>query len=104
MHFIYIDETGDGNSIGFLAIALPTTNYNQAFALVKKFRQDLKQSDGIFTTTELHASKFTSGRGRIAGAIIPQQRRCEIFFSVLNLVTQLPSVAVFRCFDQHMTS
>lgn len=98
MHFIYIDETGDGNSIGYSAIALPTTSYNQAFALIKKFRHDLKISDGIFTTTELHASKFTSGRGRIAPTVISQLRRCEIFFAILNLVTQLPGVAVFNAF------
>lgn len=98
MHFIYIDETGDDDSIGYSAIAFPATAYNQAFALVKQFRSDLRQSDGIFTTTEFHASKFTSGRGRIAKNIISQERRCQIFFQTLNLVTQLPDVRVFNAF------
>jgi hypothetical protein len=98
MHLVYIDETGNDTSVGFSAIALPAVNYNQAFAQVKRFRQDLRTSDGIFTTTELHASKFTSGRGRIAAQIISQERRCQIFYSVLNLVTQLPGVAVLNAF------
>jgi uncharacterized protein DUF3800 len=98
MHLIYIDETGDGKSIGYSAVAIPAPNYNDAFALIKKFRHNLKASDGIFTTVELHASKFTSGRGRIAKEIISQERRCQIFFSVLDLVTNLPGVAVFNAF------
>lgn len=98
MHFVYIDETGDETTVGYSAIAFPTVHYNQAFALIRQFRRDLKRSDGIFTTVELHASKFTSGRGRIAPSIISQQRRCEIFLSVLNLVTQMPGIAVFNAF------
>lgn len=98
MHLVYIDETGDQSSIGFSAVAFPSVHFNQAFALIKKFRKDLRQSDGIFTTVEFHASKFTSGRGRIAPTIVSQQRRCQIFISTLSLVAQLPGVAVFNAF------
>ena len=102
MHFVYIDETGDETSSGFSALAIPVANYRESFDAIKQFRRKLNSSDGIFTTTELHACRFTSGRGRLGqkGRGVPQYRRCEIFNEVLTLAAGLPNAHILNAFRQ----
>lgn len=100
VHFTYLDETGDQDSIGFSALSVPVLNYRDSLTALKQCRRDLKASDGIYTTTELHACKFTSGRGKLKkkGRGVSQHRRCEIFNSMLRCVAQLPNVSLLNAF------
>jgi hypothetical protein len=68
--------------------------------MVKKFRQDLKASDGIFMKTEFHATTFVSGRGRIAAQVITKYRRTRIFEETLRLVASLPGVFLINACDR----
>jgi len=101
VHFVYLDETGDETCVGFSAICLPAVNYKQSFSLVKEFRRRLRNSDGINTTTELHASKFTSHRGKLgqSGHSVRQERRCQIFNEKLSLIAHLPGVSILNAFS-----
>lgn len=100
MHFIYLDETGDELSIGFAALAVPVSAFRDTLNRMKTFRKDLRQSVGIYTTRELHAAKFTSGRGRLGlpGRGISQRRRCQIFDQKLQFIASLPDVRLLSAF------
>jgi hypothetical protein len=100
LYFIYIDETGDETSVGFSALAIPVAGYRDILESLKRWRKQLRASDGIYTTTEFHAAKFTSGRGQLGlkGRGISQRRRCEIFDQTLSCVADLPDVHLLNAF------
>jgi hypothetical protein len=96
MHLIYIDDSRDEVLCTFSALAIAADVWRNAFEEVKQFRRQLKQSDGIFVYTELHAWKFVSGRGQIADGIVTKGRRCQIFKDALQLISQLPGARLFN--------
>lgn len=96
MYLIYIDDSADEKLSVFSALTIRADKWNFYFEKVKKFRHDLKTSDGIFVDTELHAWKFVSGRGRIADDVVAKGRRCEIFKQTLQMVTMLPEARLFN--------
>lgn len=99
LHFIYLDETGDEQSVGYSALAVPVDNHSAVLKLLKEFRHRLRDSDGIYTTRELHAAIFTSGRGRLgSGKGINQRRRCQIFDDALQVISTLPDVHLLNAF------
>lgn len=97
VHIIYIDDSRDEKFCVFSALAIPADSWQDAFAQVKEFRRQLKKSDGISPSKELHAWKFVSGRGRPAGdRILSKRRRAEIFMETLELVASLPGAGLFN--------
>lgn len=101
MHFVYLDETGDDSCIGFSALCVPVLSYRESFQRLKQYRRDLNRSDGIYTTTEVHACKFTSGRGRLGQKGrrgIRQKRRCLIFNEILGVIANLPNASLMNAF------
>lgn len=100
MHLIYLDDSYDDQQIkdgkcAFSALTIPVKNWNETFQFVKKLRQNLKQSDGIYTKKELHAWKFVSGRGDIAERIVSKARRCQIYKDILIAISSLPGLKLF---------
>jgi hypothetical protein len=77
-------------------LPIPAAEWRNAFGQVRQFRRDLKQSDGIYVHTELHAWKFVSGRGKIADRTVTKGRRCQIFKQALQLVANLPGARLFN--------
>ena len=100
MHLVYIDETGNDKCIGYSALAVPSLNFSDIFKRIKDFRRSLRASDEIYTTFEMHASKFTSGRGKVSKRFISQARRCEIFIETLKMINALPGVRLFNAFRE----
>ncbi|MBU1661642.1 MAG: DUF3800 domain-containing protein [Chloroflexi bacterium] len=96
MHIIYIDDSGDENIHIFSALSVSVAEWHEAFAQVKKFRRELKQTYGIYLDKELHAWKFISGRGRVSDRILTKSQRCLIFRNTLNMTTRLPGVRIFN--------
>ncbi len=96
MHLVYIDDSRDEAGCVFSALAIPADQWRNAFQKVRKFRRELKKSDGIFVYKEFHAWKFVSGRGEIADRTITKGRRCQIFKDTLTLVAELPGARLFN--------
>ncbi|MFQ5642016.1 MAG: DUF3800 domain-containing protein [bacterium] len=96
MHLIYIDDSRDEKLCVFSALAIAEEHWRDAFQEIKQFRRDLKQSDGIYVYTELHAWKFVSGRGHIADRVVAKGRRCQIFMDALRQVANLPDARLFN--------
>lgn len=101
MELCYIDESYNARLFALSMLIVPDHTWADCFGIVKDFRKRLKVSDGIFTTKEFHATDFVAGRGRISPQVVAKHRRCEIFREVLEMVADLPGVAIMNgCWPQ----
>jgi hypothetical protein len=101
MHLVYLDDSRDEKLAVATALLLPAERWNDAFAIVRQWRRDLKGSDGIYVYKEFHATDFVAGRGRISTGTVGKRRRSQIFGEALSLVTKLPGVALFNAIANH---
>ena len=96
MHFVYIDDSGDERTRCFSALVIHESVWKNTHAAIKQHRRQLKVSDGMLVTKELHATEFVAGRGRVGPAIVTKGRRCEIFTQTLDLIASLPNLHLFN--------
>jgi hypothetical protein len=96
MYLAYIDDSRDEHLCVFSVLAVPATEWRNAFAQVRQFRRDLRRTDGIFVYKEFHATEFVAGRGRIADRVVPKVRRARIFIDAMRLVATLPRARLFN--------
>jgi hypothetical protein len=103
MYLVYIDDSQDQatRTYVFSAVVIIDTRWKEIFANIRQYRRQLKQTDGIFVTKELHAWKFVSGRGRIAPTVVSKGRRCQIFKDTLQLLARQQGLRVFNAVIQH---
>lgn len=96
MFFVYIDDSGDEHIRCFSALVIHESAWKASHAAVKQHRRDLKKSDAMLVTKELHATDFVAGRGRVGTQVVTKWRRCEIFRETLAIVARLPNVRLFN--------
>jgi len=83
------------------AISIRHTDWKECFDAIREHRAQLKRTYGIFMRKEVHATDLVRGKGRISEKIITKWQRSRIFFGLLELVANLPSVQLFNgCWDQ----
>lgn len=86
----YIDESYDDEVFAMSALIVPVAHWRETFEAVKAHRQQLKTVYGIFTSKELHALEFVSGRGRISERMIPKGLRAQLFRESMDMLAALP--------------
>jgi hypothetical protein len=86
----YIDESYDETTFAMSALVVDTSRWREVFEAVKDHRSQFKQVYGIFTSKELHALQFVSGRGRIADRMIPKGLRARLFHETMDLIATMP--------------
>jgi len=98
MHLIYIDDSYDQDTklTTFSALSVPETEWARTFGAIQTWRRELRDSDGIYVTKELHAWKFVSGRGNVGPRIITKHRRSQIFNSGLTLLSSIDGLRLFN--------
>jgi hypothetical protein len=98
----YIDDSRDNTTACFAAIILPVPDWLRLQDEIIAFRRQLKASDGIHVTAELHATAFLSnavgGRGHI-GVSLPIARRAEIFNEVLDFIASRQPLSIIGAAD-----
>jgi hypothetical protein len=102
----YVDESHDDEKFCLTAWGLRINQWRNAYEAVKRFRTELRASDGIRTNVEIHARDLVSGRGNLAwekdGTRIPigRRRRAQVYAEFLKLIASLPSVHIVNiCLD-----
>ena len=90
----YIDESYDESFFAMSALIVPVAHWRETFEAIKVHRQTLKAVYGIFTSKELHALEFVSGRGRISERMIPKGLRAQLFRETMDMLAGLPNVHV----------
>jgi hypothetical protein len=95
MHLFYIDDSSEGGQYGFSAIGVPSESWRETFSTIKGWRQQLKESDGIYMRKELHATELVAGRGAISPHVVPKGRRCQIFRDGLSMLASMDQLLLF---------
>lgn len=90
----YIDESYDETTFAMSALIVDVRRWRVVFDAIKDHRRQLKAAYGIFTSNELHALEFVSGRGRISERMIPKGLRAQIFHETMDLVASLPVAVI----------
>lgn len=90
----YIDESYDDEVFAMSALIVPVARWREVFEAIKAHRQQLKTVYGIFTSKELHALEFVSGRGRISERMIPKGLRAQLFREMMEMLVGLQHVQV----------
>ena len=90
----YIDESYDDEVFAMSALVVPVAHWRETFEQIKAHRQTLKSVYGIFTSKELHALEFVSGRGRISERMIPKGLRVQLFRETMDMLASLRHVRV----------
>lgn len=90
----YIDESYDETTFAMSALIVPVPSWRETFDAIKAHRQQLKSTYGIFTSKELHALQFVSGRGRVAPQMVPKGLRARLFHDSMRMIAGLPHVAI----------
>jgi hypothetical protein len=86
----YVDESYDDQTFAMSALIVPVARWRETFEAIKTHRQQLKAVYGIFTSKELHALEFVSGRGRISERMIPKGLRAQLFRETMDMLAGLP--------------
>ena len=94
MYVFYMDDSCEGHNYGFCAIGVPADSCLETFNAIKRVRQHMRNSDGIYMKTELHATDFVGGRGKIGARTVFKGRRCEIFRGVLKYLSSLDQLVL----------
>lgn len=90
----YIDESYDESFFAMSALIVPVAHWRETFEAIKAHRQQLKAVYGIFTSKELHALEFVSGRGRLSERMIPKGLRAQLFRETMDMLAGLPHIHV----------
>jgi hypothetical protein len=96
MRLIYIDDSGDDLLACYSALAIDATNWNACESHLESMRGAMNKAMGIYTSRELHAREFLTGRGRISDKPISKEDRVRAGRAILQWITRLPSVQIFN--------
>jgi hypothetical protein len=96
LFLVYIDDSGDEHVRCFSALVIHESRWKATQAAIKSFRRQMKASDGLYVTKELHATTFIAGRGRIGTRTISKDRRFDLFLATLQMIAALPEIRMFN--------
>lgn len=93
MHLIYIDESKDNltrpHKAIYSGLCIEASVWRSVHEHIREYREHLRATRGIFLKTELHASPFLRGKGRIADHPITIPERAEIFVETINFIADM---------------
>lgn len=98
MHLVYIDDAKADGQLGFSALAIPATEWNDALDHLIGMRRHMRESDGIYANVELHATDWLGGRGKVAPTTIPKGARARLYHYALSCFVRLPGAQLFNAF------
>lgn len=102
MHLLYVDESYERPTTTTAAIAVPAESWRKVFERIKRWRHELKETDGILMRKELHATEFVAGRGNLGPRTVGKFRRSQIFYSAFVMMNSMPELRVFStCRNDH---
>ncbi len=106
MYITYIDESKDPitNTFIFSAAMIEDDQWLNVYKALLDYRRLLKRTDNIYVRKELHAWKFTSGRGQICPPphFVSKHRRIEIFSEYLTMASTLPGTLLLNSVNSNI--
>jgi hypothetical protein len=96
MHFVYIDDSGDGSIACFSALIIPADGWRPSLNHLLGVRRQMRDSDRIRMKAEMHATDWNGGKGKIARVPIPKQRSAQLFDFFLSGISTLPAAQLIN--------
>jgi hypothetical protein len=96
MHFVYIDDSGDGSISCFSALIIPSDLWRSSLDHLLGIRQQMRISDGIRVQKELHSTDWNGGKGELAPHPISKERRARLFDFFLSGIAMMPGVQLIN--------
>jgi len=96
MHFVYIDDSGDGTIACFSALIIPADGWRTSLDHLLDLRRSMRESDGVRMKVEMHATDWNGGKGKLARTPISKVRRAQLFDMFLSGISNLPSAQLIN--------
>lgn len=96
MHFVYIDDSGDGTISCFSALIIPADQWRESLLHMIGVRRMMRDSDGVRIQKELHSTDWNGGKGDLARHPISKERRAQLFDFFLSGVALLPGAQIIN--------
>lgn len=96
MHFVYIDDSGDGSIACFSALIIPADQWRSTLNHLLGLRHQMQVSDGIRVQKELHSTDWNGGKGHLASHPISKERRARLFDYFLSGVALIPGAQLIN--------
>ena len=96
MHFVYIDDSGDGTIACFSALIIPADGWRASLDHLLGARRSMRVSDGVRVKSEMHATDWNGGKGKLARHPISKERRAQLFDYFLSAIANLPSAQLIN--------
>ena len=96
MHFVYIDDSGDGTIACFSALIIPADAWRASLDHLLGTRRAMRDSDGIRMKVEMHATDWNGGKGELARIPISKERRAQLYNFFLSGISMLPGAQLIN--------
>jgi hypothetical protein len=96
MHFVYVDDSGDGTIACFSALIIPADQWRESLLHLIGIRKQMRDSDGVRIQKELHSTDWNGGKGELARLPISKARRAQLFDFFLSGVALLPAAQLIN--------
>jgi hypothetical protein len=96
MHFVYIDDSGDGTVACFSALIVPTDQWRSSLNCLLDVRRIMNHTDKIRMKSEMHATDWLGGKGAIAPHPVSKERRARLFDYFLAGIALLPGAQLIN--------
>lgn len=96
MHFVYIDDSGDGTIACFAALIIPADQWRSSLNHLLGIRRMMNVCDGIRMKTEMHATDWLGGKGALAKVPVSKSRRARLFDFFLAGIAMIPGAQLIN--------
>lgn len=96
MHFVYIDDSGDGTVACFSALIIPADQWRSSLDHLLGIRRMMSHCDGIRMKAELHSTDWLGGKGALARVPISKPRRARLYDFFLAGISMIPGAQLIN--------
>ena len=79
MHLVYIDDSKDNRFACFAALLIPADDWRACLDSLIAARRSMQRSDCVYLRTEIHATDWLMGKGRIGRHRISVPDRVRLY-------------------------
>jgi hypothetical protein len=79
MHFVYIDDSGDGTIACFSALIIPADQWRSSLQHLLDVRRMMRDVEGIRMKAEMHSTDWLGGKGALARVPISKAKRASLY-------------------------
>lgn len=96
MHFVYIDDSGDGTIACFSALVIPADQWRSSLQHLLDVRRMMSRAEGIRMKSEMHSTDWLGGKGAIAKVPVSKAKRAMLYEFFLAGISMIPGAQLIN--------